>query len=47
MATYQNPNINRNISYTNRGFTSLRSELINFTQTYIFPTFVIKMTIRF
>tara|TARA_R110000796_G_scaffold12225_3_gene40591 strand:- start:6260 stop:8101 length:1842 start_codon:yes stop_codon:yes gene_type:complete len=28
--------INRNISYTNRGFTSLRSELINFTQTY-FP----------
>jgi len=36
MATYQNPNINRNISYTNRGFTSLRSELINFTQTY-FP----------
>jgi len=27
---------NRNISYTNRGFTDLRNELINFTQTY-FP----------
>ena len=31
-----NQNINRNISYVNRGFTDLRSELINFTQTY-FP----------
>jgi len=27
---------NRNISYANRGFTDLRNELINFTQTY-FP----------